>query len=112
MSAFTFPLVPNLVFLPHLNSYIFPVQAQPLKSNTKSNQEIIVLSDDEESKEHNQELNAYGRPRKVRWKKQDDMRLFQYLEQHCRQNQETVTDLLHKADNIDETDDFWATTAK
>ena len=112
MSAFTFPVVTNLVFLPHLNSYIFPVQAQPLKSNTKPNQEIIVLSDDEESKEENQELNAYGRPKQVRWKKQDDMRLFQYLEQHCRQYHETVTDLLHKADDIEDTDNFWATTAK
>ena len=112
MSAFTFPVVPNPVFFPHLNSYVFPVQAQPIQSKNKPNQEIIVLSDNEESKEDNMELNAYGRPKQVRWKKQDDMRLFQYLEQHCRQNQETVTDLLHKADNIDETDDFWATTAK
>ena len=40
------------------------------------------------------------------------MRLFKCLEQHCRQNNETVADILHKADNIEESYEFWRLIAK
>ena len=76
MSAFTFPLIPAPVFLPNMNPYPLPVQNQPEKPKIDPNQEIILLDDDEESKGDDRELNSNGKPKQVRWKKQDDMRLF------------------------------------
>ena len=52
MSAFSFPYVPTTIFVPCLNSYVFPAQVQPEIAKISPKQEIIVLDDDEEPKEH------------------------------------------------------------
>ena len=74
---------------------------------TKTEPEVISV-DDEEDKSNNDSTPH----KQVRWKKQDDMRLFAYLEEYCREHTTTIPDLLEKADHTEETDHFWATTAK
>ena len=112
MSAFSFPFVPTTIFVPQLNSYVFPAQVQPDIAKISPKQEIIVLDDDEEPKDNGRELDVGKTQKQVRWRKQDDMRLFKCLEQYCRQNNETIAHILHKADDIDEYCFFWSQTAK
>ena len=112
MSAFTFPLIQTPVFFPNMNPYTLPIQNDPQIEKNDKNQEVILLDDDDESKGEQRELDANGKPKQVRWKKQDDMRLFLYLEEHCRKNSETIADLLEKAENCEETNYFWTKTAK
>lgn len=75
----------------------------PLKTEPE-----VISVDDEEDKSNNESSHH----KQVRWKKQDDMRLFAYLEQYCHEKNTTIPDLIEKADHTEETDHFWATTAK
>lgn len=125
ISSFSVPIMPipvpiNLSVPFQQTSNMELKKETEVKKITKQVSNVISLDDDSESENSQEEEKGGngleeakgGKEKQIRWKKKDDIVLFEELERHCRENRDTLRGIIGRIHDYGEIEGFWGNVSK
>lgn len=120
MNGFTMPVFPLPV------QFGVPAAYQPIQSVVKEQKEDVKSTDKQvldqnpigmndqskNSQEEEKENIKDGKDKQIRWKKKNDVILFEELERYCRENQDTIEGIMSRIYDFGEIESFWGQVSK